>query len=169
MQRWRGLYARHDLDIGRALLLRPKLGIPRESLFDPKRLAGDAAIELSLAFPLIETLTVNDIDVKAQATVTGFALKKVLGDVDLILVMTVNPGFGGQAFISAMLPKIARVREMIGSRPIDLEVDGGVNPETAAKCSKAGASVLVAGNAVFAGGRYAENIAAIRKSAETAR
>ena len=66
-----------------ALLLRPRLGIPRESLFDPKRLAGDAAIELSLAFPLIEALTVNDIDVKAQATVTGFGLKKVLGDVDL--------------------------------------------------------------------------------------
>lgn len=66
-----------------ALLLRPKLGIPKESLFDPKRLAGDAAVELSLAFPLIESLTVNDIDVKARATVTGFGLKKVLGDIDL--------------------------------------------------------------------------------------
>ena len=96
-------------------------------------------------------------------------LAYVLDRLDLILIMTVNPGFGGQAFIPAMTEKIARVRAMISSRPINIEVDGGVNPETAALCAKAGADVLVAGNAVFSGGSYAENIAAIRKSAEAAR
>ena len=91
----------------------------------------------------------------------------VLDKLDLILVMTVNPGFGGQSFIPAMLPKIARIRDMIGARPIHLEIDGGVNPITGAQCVSAGADVLVAGNAVFAGGRYAENIAAIRHTATT--
>ena len=95
-------------------------------------------------------------------------LSYVLDRLDLILVMTVNPGFGGQAFIRAMTDKITRVRAMIGDRPIHIEIDGGVNPETAALCAKAGAGVLVAGNAVFNGGRYAENIAAIRASAEKA-
>lgn len=94
-------------------------------------------------------------------------IQYVLDRLDLVLVMTVNPGFGGQAFIPAMAPKIAAIREMIAGRPIHLEVDGGVNPETAAICARAGADVLVAGNAVFQGGRYAENIAAIRKGATT--
>jgi ribulose-phosphate 3-epimerase len=95
------------------------------------------------------------------------AIAYVLDKLDLILVMTVNPGFGGQTFIPAMLPKIASIRAMIGGRPIHLEVDGGVNPETGAACASAGADVLVAGNAVFAGGRYAENIAALRHAATT--
>ena len=93
------------------------------------------------------------------------AIAYVLDRLDLILVMTVNPGFGGQAFIPAMVDKIARIRAMIGSRPIHLQVDGGVTPETAGACAKAGADVLVAGNAVFKGGKYAENIAAIRAAA----
>jgi ribulose-phosphate 3-epimerase len=93
------------------------------------------------------------------------AIAYVLDRVDLILVMTVNPGFGGQAFIPAMADKVARVRAMIGARPIHLQVDGGVAPDTAGACAKAGADVLVAGNAVFEGGRYAENIAAIRAAA----
>ena len=93
------------------------------------------------------------------------AIAYVLDRLDLILVMTVNPGFGGQAFIPAMVDKIARVRAMIGSRPIHLQVDGGVTPDTAGACAKAGADVLVAGNAVFKGGKYAENIAAIRAAA----
>jgi len=92
----------------------------------------------------------------------------VLDRVDLVLVMTVNPGFGGQAFIPAMADKITAIRRMIGARPIHLEVDGGVNPDTAAVCAKAGADVLVAGNAVFSGGRYRENIAAIRDAATRA-
>jgi ribulose-phosphate 3-epimerase len=93
------------------------------------------------------------------------AIAYVLDRLDLILVMTVNPGFGGQAFIPAMVDKIARIRAMIGKRPIRLEVDGGVTPDTAASCAKAGADVLVAGSAVFKGGRYKENIAAIRAAA----
>jgi ribulose-phosphate 3-epimerase len=94
------------------------------------------------------------------------AIAYVLDRLDLILVMTVNPGFGGQAFIPAMTEKIASVRAMIGSRPIHLEVDGGVTPETAGACTKAGANVLVAGNAVFKGGKYKENITAIRAAAK---
>jgi ribulose-phosphate 3-epimerase len=92
------------------------------------------------------------------------AIQYVLDRVDLVLVMTVNPGFGGQAFIPAMLDKVAAVRRMIGDRPIHIEVDGGVAPETAGRCMAAGANVLVAGSAVFRGGRpaYAANIAGLR-------
>ena len=79
------------------------------------------------------------------------AIEHVLGDLDLVLVMSVNPGFGGQAFIESQLAKIAALRKAIDAlgKPIDLEVDGGVNPETARRCIKAGADVLVAGTAVF--------------------
>ena len=93
------------------------------------------------------------------------AIRYVLDRVDLILVMTVNPGFGGQAFIPAMVDKIRRVRDLIGARPIHLEVDGGVAPDTAGACAAAGADVLVAGSAVFKDSAYAENIAAIRAAA----
>ena len=94
----------------------------------------------------------------------------VLDRLDLVLLMTVNPGFGGQSFIPAVVEKIRRVKAMIGSRPIDIEVDGGVTPETAPLVTAAGANVLVAGSAVFKGGTreaYAANIAAIRKAATT--
>lgn len=93
------------------------------------------------------------------------AIEYVLDKVDLVLVMTVNPGFGGQAFIPEQLAKIRAIRAMIGDRPIHLEVDGGVNVETAPLVAEAGADVLVAGSAVFKGGAYAENIAAIRDAA----
>lgn len=96
------------------------------------------------------------------------AIVHVLDKLDLVLVMTVNPGFGGQAFIPAMVEKIRSIRRMIGDRPIHLEIDGGVNAETAREVAAAGADVLVAGSAVFAGGRYAENIAAIRAAAQEA-
>ena len=92
------------------------------------------------------------------------AIEYVLDQLDLILVMTVNPGFGGQAFIPAMVEKIRRIKAMIGERPIHLEVDGGVTSATAPLCTAAGAGVLVAGSAVFKGGAYAANIAAIRKA-----
>jgi ribulose-phosphate 3-epimerase len=95
----------------------------------------------------------------------------VLDKVDLVLVMTVNPGFGGQSFLHSQLPKIRRIREMIGDRPIRIEIDGGVNPETARLCTEAGADSLVAGSAVFKGGTpeaYAANIAAIRAGGEAA-
>jgi ribulose-phosphate 3-epimerase len=95
-------------------------------------------------------------------------LAYVLDRIDLVLVMTVNPGFGGQAFIPAMADKIRNIRTMIAGRPIHLEVDGGVTPQTAVACAKAGADVLVAGNAVFQGGKYRENIATIRAAAEGA-
>lgn len=100
------------------------------------------------------------------------AIEYVLDQLDLILVMSVNPGFGGQAFIPAVIEKIARLRAMIGGRPIDLEVDGGVTPETAPKVTAAGANVLVAGSAVFKGASidaYRANIAAIRNAAALAR
>lgn len=84
-------------------------------------------------------------------------LKYVLDDIDMILLMTVNPGFGGQKFIPAMLEKIADTRKMIGKRPIDLQVDGGVNDITAKQCIEAGANILVAGSYIFKGDK-AENI-----------
>jgi ribulose-phosphate 3-epimerase len=94
------------------------------------------------------------------------AIENVLGDLDLVLVMSVNPGFGGQAFIPAMLDKIRRLRAMIGARPIHLEVDGGVTPDNAGACAAAGANALVAGSAVFKDGKYRDNIAAIRAAAK---
>lgn len=100
------------------------------------------------------------------------ALTNLIDDVDLVLVMTVNPGFGGQKFITPMLEKIKRVREMIGDRPIDIEVDGGITPETAGSVVAAGANILVAGSAVYKGNSiesYRANIKAIREAAEAAR
>jgi ribulose-phosphate 3-epimerase len=99
------------------------------------------------------------------------SVEYVIELVDLILVMSVNPGFGGQRFIPAAIEKISRLRAMAGGRPIDIEVDGGVTPETAPAVAQAGANVLVAGSAVFAGGpsAYRANIAAIRHAAALAR
>jgi ribulose-phosphate 3-epimerase len=99
-------------------------------------------------------------------------LAHVLDRVDLILVMTVNPGFGGQSFIQSQLEKIRSIRSMIGNRPIRLEVDGGVNIDTAAQVAAAGADTIVAGSAVFRGGTpdaYRANITAIRAAAEAGR
>ena len=98
-------------------------------------------------------------------------IEYVLDRLDLILVMTVNPGFGGQKFIPATLDKIARIRKMIGDRPIDIEVDGGVPPETASLVAAAGANALGAGAAVFKGGTeaaYRANIEAIRLASDAA-
>ncbi len=94
------------------------------------------------------------------------AVEPLLAEIDLVLVMSVNPGFGGQSFIAGQLGKIERLRRMIddSGRPIDLEVDGGVNAETAKRAVAAGADLLVAGTAAFAGGReaYARNIRRLR-------
>lgn len=98
-------------------------------------------------------------------------IEYVLDRLDLVLLMTVNPGFGGQAFIPAVVDKIARVKAMIGKRPIHIEVDGGVTPETAPLVAAAGANVLVAGSAVFKGGTedaYRTNIDDIRTAADRA-
>jgi ribulose-phosphate 3-epimerase len=100
------------------------------------------------------------------------AIEYVLDRLDLVLLMTVNPGFGGQAFIPSVVEKIARVKALIGRRPIHIEIDGGVTPETAPLVVAAGADVLVAGSAVFKGSTeasYSSNIAAIRRAAEAAR
>jgi len=94
-------------------------------------------------------------------------LRYVMGELDLVLVMSVSPGFGGQSFIEAVLPKIERVRAMIDAtgRAIDLEVDGGIKPGTAGRVCAAGADLLVAGNAVFGAPPYADAIAALRRDA----
>jgi ribulose-phosphate 3-epimerase len=99
-------------------------------------------------------------------------IEPVIDLVDLILVMSVNPGFGGQAFIPYAVDKIARLRALAGGRPIDIEVDGGITPETAPLVARAGANALVAGSAVFKGGNpnaYRANITAIRNAAALAR
>jgi ribulose-phosphate 3-epimerase len=96
------------------------------------------------------------------------AVAYVLDRLDLVLAMTVNPGYGGQSFIPGMVEKIRALKLMIGDRPIDLQVDGGITPETAPLAVAAGANVLVAGSAVFKGGKpesYRANIAALRTAA----
>ena len=98
------------------------------------------------------------------------ALEAVVDDLDLLLVMSVNPGFGGQSFIPAALGKLRQAQALIGNRPIDLEVDGGVTPENARAIADAGANVLVAGSSVYGGNdpaTYANRIAAIRQAAST--
>ncbi|MFU8881273.1 MAG: ribulose-phosphate 3-epimerase [Rhodobacterales bacterium] len=102
------------------------------------------------------------------------AVEHLLDMVDMVCVMTVNPGFGGQKFIHSQIAKVAKLRAMIGDRPIHIQIDGGVTVETAPLVVAAGADVLVAGSAVFKGGSvdapgvYGENIRAIRKAAEAA-
>ena len=94
-------------------------------------------------------------------------LRYILDRVDLILVMSVNPGFGGQSFLPTVVDKIARIRDMLDGRDVDIEVDGGITPETAPLVVAAGATALVAGSAVFRGGSvesYRQNIQAIRDS-----
>ncbi|WP_103256105.1 ribulose-phosphate 3-epimerase [Tabrizicola aquatica] len=102
------------------------------------------------------------------------AVSELLDMVDLICVMTVNPGFGGQSFIESQVAKVTRLRQMIGDRPVHIEIDGGITAVTAPLVAKAGADVLVAGSAVFKGGSvdnpapYGANIRAIRAAAEAA-
>lgn len=99
-------------------------------------------------------------------------IEYVLDLIDLVCVMTVNPGFGGQSFLASQLPKIARLREMVGNRDIHIEIDGGVVPGNAGNCTSMGADVLVAGSGVFKGGSvespevYGSNIKAIREAAQ---
>ncbi|MGG6895779.1 ribulose-phosphate 3-epimerase [Rhizobium sp. BR 315] len=99
-------------------------------------------------------------------------LENVLDDIDLILIMSVNPGFGGQKFIPAMADKIRNAKSLIGDRPIELEVDGGVSTETAGLITAAGANVLVAGSAIFKGGSvdaYKQTVGDLRAAAERGR
>ncbi|WP_422032973.1 ribulose-phosphate 3-epimerase [Roseovarius sp.] len=98
------------------------------------------------------------------------SIEYLLDDVDMVLLMTVNPGFGGQKFIESGVEKTRRLREMIGDRPVHIQIDGGVTPETAPAVVAAGADVLVAGSAVFKGGSvetpevYGANIRALREA-----
>ena len=93
------------------------------------------------------------------------AIEHVIDKVDLILVMTVNPGFSGQSFIASQVEKIRRIKAMIGDRPIEIEVDGGINADNVKTVTEAGANVVVAGNAVFNGDDYAAAIGALRDAA----
>ncbi|MBQ9942277.1 MAG: ribulose-phosphate 3-epimerase [Christensenellaceae bacterium] len=89
-------------------------------------------------------------------------IEEVLDDVDLVLIMSVNPGFGGQAFIPAALDKVRRLKEMLAGRPVEIEMDGGIGEENAKACIEAGANVLVAGSAVFGSADPAATIEALR-------
>ncbi len=93
------------------------------------------------------------------------AIEEVIDLVDLILVMTVEPGFGGQSFMADQVGKIGRIKDMIGNRPIELEVDGGIDVETTKAVTEAGANVLVAGSAIFKGDDYEATIGALRAAA----
>ncbi len=110
--------------------------------------------------------TIKNLGVKAGVSLnpatSEHEIEYVLDKVDQILVMSVNPGFGGQSFISSQLAKISRIKQLIAGRNILLEVDGGINPLTGAEAIAAGADILVAGTAVFDGGDYAKNIKALR-------
>jgi ribulose-phosphate 3-epimerase len=129
---------------------------------------AEAGPNLDRSLQLIKNLG-KKAGVALTPSTPGTALEYVIDKVDHVLVMTVNPGFGGQTFIHEQLRKIRAIKEMIGNRPIQIEVDGGVNVDTAPLVVEAGANALVAGSAVFKDGAYAENIAAIRKSAMAGR
>ena len=109
------------------------------------------------------------VGVSLNPATPASSVEHVIDLVDLILVMSVNPGFGGQSFIPAAVDKIAELRALVGGRPIDIEVDGGITPETAPRVVRAGANELVAGSAIFRSGNYKASIAAIRNAAASAR
>lgn len=118
---------------------------------------------------------IRDLGKKAGVSINPHTpenvIEYVLDRLDLILLMTVNPGFGGQKFIHSVVEKTKRIKAMIGDRPIDIEIDGGVTPETAPLVAAAGANVLVAGSAIFKGDSvesYRENINAIRSASDAA-
>ncbi|HSD92268.1 MAG TPA: ribulose-phosphate 3-epimerase [Methyloceanibacter sp.] len=129
---------------------------------------AEAGPHLDRSLQLIKSLG-KQAGVSITPATPETAIDYVLDKVDLVLVMTVNPGFGGQAFIPSQLDKIRAIRKAIGARPIHLEVDGGINEKTAPLVVEAGANVLVAGAAVFKGGNYKGNIDAIRAAALRAR
>ena len=140
--------------------------------------AGAATIGVQVeACPHLHRTVAQIHEAGARASVVlnpgtpALAIEPVLSDVDQVLVMTVNPGFGGQKFIESMLAKIATLRGMIDERgrEVALEVDGGISLETIARAARAGADVFVAGTAIFGAPDYAQAIAALRKAALAAR
>jgi ribulose-phosphate 3-epimerase len=126
---------------------------------------AEADIHLDRSLQFIRSLG-KKAGVSLNPSTPESVIEYVIDKVDLILVMSVNPGFGGQSFIPAQLEKIRRIRQMIGDRPIDLQVDGGVNTKTIADVVGAGANVLVAGSAVFNGSDYVKSIADLRQAAQ---
>ena len=122
---------------------------------------AEAGAHLDRSLQLIRSLGCK-AGVSLNPSTPESVLTYVLDKIDLVLVMSVNPGFGGQTFLASQLEKIRRIRAMIGARPIEIEVDGGITPETAPAVIAAGADVLVAGSAVFKTPDYAANIAALR-------
>jgi len=128
---------------------------------------AEAGPHLDRSLQLIRALG-RKAGVSINPATTPAALEWILDQVDLILVMSVNPGFGGQRLIPAMVDKVRTVRAMIGARPIELEVDGGIGPETVGALAAAGAGVIVAGSAILASGDYAAAIADLRRRAQAA-
>ena len=125
---------------------------------------AEASVHLDRSLQVIKSLG-KKAGVALNPSTPISPIEFILDKLDLILLMTVNPGFGGQKFIESVLPKITQVKALIGNRPIDIEVDGGITPETAPKVYSAGANVLVAGSAIFKGESiedYQNNIANIR-------
>jgi len=124
---------------------------------------AEACVHLERTLKMIKGLG-KKAGVSLVPSTPANVLEYVMNDVDLILVMSVNPGFGGQSFIPSQLEKLKTLRAMITAtgKQIDLEVDGGINPDTAKQVIRAGADVLVAGSAVFKDTNYAANIAALR-------
>ncbi|GMG85321.1 ribulose-phosphate 3-epimerase [Paralimibaculum aggregatum] len=147
----------------------PYLGAFAEAGADVLTVHAEAGPHLHRSLQAIRGLGVK-AGVALNPATPAEAVEPVLDMIDLVCVMTVNPGFGGQGFIESCLPKIARLRELVEGREIHIEVDGGVTPETAGNCAAMGADVLVAGSAVFSAGAegYAARIAAIRAAAEAA-
>ncbi|MEJ2727115.1 MAG: ribulose-phosphate 3-epimerase [Deltaproteobacteria bacterium] len=123
----------------------------------------EAAVHLHRLIQQIKDLGVNATVCLNPATPLA-AIENVLGDVDMVLVMTVNPGFGGQRFIHSLLPKVRRCREMIDNEqhPVLLQVDGGVHENTIDDLVAGGVDIFVAGSAIFGGGEYAANIRSLK-------
>jgi ribulose-phosphate 3-epimerase len=126
---------------------------------------AEAGYHLDRSLQLIRSLG-KKAGVSLNPATPENVIEYVLDKLDLVLVMSVNPGFGGQSFIESQVEKVARIKTMIGQRPIEIEVDGGVTADTAGRIAKAGATALVAGSAVFKTSDYKANIQAIRAAAE---
>ncbi len=130
----------------------------------------EADIHLHSSLQTIRTLG-KKVGVVVNPATPVSVLEHVINDIDLLLIMSVNPGFGGQKFIPEALEKLRQARALIGDRAIDLEIDGGITADNAADAARAGANVLVAGSAIYSGNdpkTYAPRIAAIRDAAKSA-
>ena len=126
---------------------------------------AEADIHLHRSIQVIRSLG-KRVGVSLNPSTHESVLEHVIDDIDLILMMSVNPGFGGQSFIDSQITKIVKIREMIGNREIELMVDGGIKPNNILAAVKAGANAFVAGSAIFTGGNYAENINKLRLAAD---